>query len=257
MVISYGFFVLFTLVGIGVVWFSHRKKWTIDLTVYRHYTALIFNLSGIIYALFLGFITWDVWERYYDAKKTVQDEAHYLVELYRDSYVFQTDSDDFVREKIRAYLAYVIDKEWSHSPLELSFRTGSLYESEIWQAYYNLTPLGPKEEAWYASSIDKLNAFSGARMLRIFNLDNSVGGLRWTLLIAGGLILVTIPCFFRVDPLVLKLILTLFLANIIAFMLFIIYSLDNPFRDPVEIDEFPFKHAEQVIDLKEIRDRSA
>ena len=127
-----------------------------------------------------------------------------------------------------------------------TFSEGGNYVTDIWNAYYAYTPTTDKERIWYSESLDKLSAFSNARMTRIFNAQNSVGASRWALLLFGGIILIAIPCFFRVEYLVYKLILTLFLANLVAFMLFITHSLDHPFSGQQKIDSFPYEYALEV-----------
>lgn len=244
---AFAIFVLFNFVAVGSVLLFHKKKWHVDPTQFRHYTSLIFQICGIIYALFLSFIVWDVWERFYDVKRTIQNESKYLVDLSRDATVFDPEMEDPLQEKIKEYLAHAINNEWPKMEQPGALLDGDRMVHEIWQLYYTYTPVTEKERIWYSESIERLNAFTNARLTRIFNNTSSVGPLRWTLLLLGGLFLTSIPCFFKIDFLFFKLLLVLFLANIIAFLLFMIFSLDHPFTGYVEIDPSPFHYALETI----------
>ncbi|MCH9627756.1 MAG: hypothetical protein S4CHLAM2_13990 [Chlamydiales bacterium] len=244
---AFAIFVLFNFVAVGSVLLFHKKKWHVDPTQFRHYTSLIFQICGIIYALFLSFIVWDVWERFYDVKRTIQTESKNLVDLYRDSTVFEPEMEEAIQAKLKQYLAQAIYQEWPKMEWPGALERGDDLVHEIWQVYYNYTPKTEKDKIWYTESILKLNEFSKARLTRIFNNSSSVGILRWVLLIVGGLFLTSIPCFFKIDLLFFKLLLVLFLANIIAFLLFMVFSLDHPFTGYVEIDTHPFEYAQEII----------
>lgn len=237
------FFVILNLVAIGSVLFSHHKKWRVDLTRYRHYTALIFNVCGITYALFLGFVIWDVWERHFDVKQTIQEEGKYLIDLYRNAKVFPQKEESAIQDALKAYMQYMVDVEWHES-----LKEGDHYINAIWDAYYDYVPENDYERIWYTESLDKLSELTNTRMTRLFNRTSSVGPLRWILLILGAIVLVMIPCFFKVDYFVFKLVLTLFLANIIAFMLFIIYSLDHPFSGFERLKWEPYEYALESVE---------
>jgi len=244
---AFGIFVLFNLAALIGVLLFHRKQWHVDVMQFRHYTSLVFQTCGIIYALFLGFIVWDVWERFYEVKRTSQDEAKYLVDLSRDATVFGKETEDHLQSKFEAYLKHVIHVEWPHMEHPGAFEKGDEMVHGIWKAYYAIDPKGEKESIWYTESLRKLNEFTDARLTRIFNHSNSVGVLRWILLLVGGLFLISMPCFFKIDILFFKLFLVFFLANIIAFMLFIVFSLDHPFTGYVEIETQPLEYALQTI----------
>lgn len=242
-----GIFFLFNLAALIGVLIFHRKKWNVDVTQFRHYTSLVFQICGVVYALFLGFIVWDVWERFYDVKRTIQNEAKYLVDLYQDSSVLGEEFYKSMREKSVSYLNHVIEKEWPNMEKADSFIEGDLIVDEIWALYYAYTPQTEKQAIWFTESLRKLDEFTDARLTRIFNNANSVGHLRWILLIGGGLFLISIPCFFKIELLFFKFFLVFFLANIIAFLLFIVFSLDHPFTGHVEIDTQPLDYALRII----------
>lgn len=120
-----GIFFLFNLAALIGVLIFHRKKWNIDVTQFRHYTSLVFQICGVVYALFLGFIVWDAWERFYDVKRTIQNEAKYLVDLYQDSSVLGEEFYKSMREKSVSYLNHVIEKVAEYGKSRLFYRGGS------------------------------------------------------------------------------------------------------------------------------------
>jgi len=239
-------FIFFNIVAVSSVLISYKKEWRVDLIKFRHYFSLVFQICGIIYALFLGFIVWDVWERFYDVKKMIQNESKYLVDIYRDSVIYG-EKGALIRTEVEKYLDHVIQFEWRHMEDSEALKKGDLMINNIWNTYYAYTPVTEKEGIWYAESLRKMNEFTNARLTRIFNNSSSVGLLRWILLIGGGIFLVSVPCFFKVELLFFSFFLAFFLANIIAFMLLIIFSLDHPFVGYVEIAPKPMEYALDTI----------
>lgn len=187
------------------------------------------------------------WERFYKVKYTTQDEAQYLVDIYQDASALGHDMQATLQPVFVDYLNQVIDQEWPNMEKMSIFEKGDALVDTIWNLYYTYTPTTPKQTIWYTETIRKLDKFALARLTRIFNNANSVGNLRWILLIGGGLFLLSIPCFFKIDLLFFKFFLVFFLANIIAFLLFIIFSLDHPFTGHVEITPQALVYARQAI----------
>lgn len=239
-------FILFNAVAIFSVLIFHKKRWRVSLAKFSRYTALVFQVCGIVYALFLSFIVWDVWERFYDVKRMIQNESKYLVDIHRNSELFGEEGKA-IQTELEKYLNHVIQFEWRHMEESEALKEGDLMIDNIWKIFYAYTPVTEKERIWYTESLAKMNEFTNARLTRIFNNSSSVGYLRWILLIVGGLFLISMPCFFQIDLLFFKFFLTFFLANIIAFMLFIIFSLDHPFIGYVEIGPEPMQYAFDAI----------
>lgn len=248
-----GIFILFNGVALLAVVLFPRKKWNIEAVQGFHYISLVFQICGVIYALFVGFIVWDVWERFYAVKHNVQEEAEYLLDIYQDSSVFGKEIQAKLKSQFLNYLNQVIQHEWPNMEIPGIFAKGNAMVDGIWETYYDYTPASRKQEIWYQESITKLDRFSLARLTRIFNNANSVGVFRWCLLIGGGLFLMSIPCFFKVKLFFIKYFLIFFLANMISFLLFIIFSLDHPFIGKVEIDHQPFTYVRKIIETSNAR----
>lgn len=246
-----GIFILLNGMALLGAMFFPRKKWNIEAVGF-HYTSLIFQVCGVIYALFVGFIVWDVWERFDAVKHQVQLEAEYILDIYQDSSAFGEQMEKKIHSQFSTYLNHVIENEWPKMEIPKVFVEGDAMVDGIWKTYYDYSPTNRKQEIWYQESISKLDKFALARLTRIFNNANSVGALRWCLLIGGGLFLLSIPCFFRVKSHFLKFVLIFYLANIISFLLVIIFSLDHPFIGNVEIDYKPLKYVLKKIEANPI-----
>ena len=241
-----GIFVLFNAVAfLGVIFFP-REKWNIK-SIGIEYTSLIFQICGVIYALFVGFIVWDVWERFYAVKQNVRTEAEYALRIFQDASVFGKPMQDELKTQLTTYLKHVSEVEWPKMEVPGVFIEGNSMVDAIQGTFYNYTPATRKQEIWYENVILKLDKLSVARLNRILNNSNSVGALRWCLLIGGGLFLLLIPCFFWTKSFFLRAFLVLFLANIISFLLFVIFSLDHPFIGYVEIGDHPIQEVLKMI----------
>lgn len=195
----------------------------------------IYTNIGLLYGVLLGFTVVNVQQRFDKLKETVQIEASYLSELYRDSEVFPEHNRTQIRQSIKNYAHSVLNEEWAlMSKKRKSPETIDALKN-IWDAYYDVEPTTKKIQAWYAESIKNLNQLMNARLARLLGSEDSLGTEMWTLLILGGVIMTTFLWFFGLDNLKTQLLMASILAASIAFLLFLIYSLDTPFSGSVNI----------------------
>lgn len=225
-------FVIFTITGVLVV----RQIVNIKTLKSHHDVAgFVFANLGVLYAVLLGFTVVNVQQRFDKVQEIAQLEAAYLEELYQDADVFPAQNTTEIRSSVKRYGESVILDEW---PLMAQGRTNKKTDEalkHIFNAYYKIEPKTTKEQAWYAESISKLNQLMSERLSRLIYGQGSLGSEMWSLLIIGGLGMVTFMWFFGMDSLTTHLLMSSILAATTAFMLFLIYSLDTAFTGSVSV----------------------
>jgi hypothetical protein len=226
------FFIFLSLFGLFIV----RKLVPYHVLKDHHDVAsFAFNVIGVIYAVLLGFIAVKVQERFNQVGRNIQSETSIIVDLYRDVAIFPDELKKEIRAHIKDYAMTVLNEEWKlMAQGEISMHARNLIQ-EIWRDFYKLDPTTEKEKLWLGEAIDKLNGLSTARIERIDSSRESLGSLMWTFLIAGGAITIFSMYFFSVERIELHLVMTALLSGSVAFMIFLILSLDTVFYGDVSI----------------------
>lgn len=225
-------FILFSLAGVIVV----RRLVNFEYLKAHHDVAgYVFTNLGVLYAVLLAFTVVNVQQRFDKIKEISEIEASYLVDLYRDAEVFPPKYAQDIRDSIKKYAQSVIEDEWDLMPLGIFSKTTIQSLKDVWAAYYGVELETKKQEIWYAESINKLNNLTNTRLARLVGSRESLGIEMWILLILGGLTLIIFFWFFGLESLIPHLLMAAILAAAIAFLLFLIYSLDTAFSGTLKV----------------------
>lgn len=225
-------FVTFAVVGILII----RRFFSTEYLKRHHDVAgFVFTNLGVLYSVLLGFTVVNVQQRFDKITENAQIEASYIAELYRNSEVFQEDDRKKIQQALKNYAEHVINNEWK--TMSLGEENPDTVESlrHIWKAYYSMSLSNKMQEIWYAESVNRLNLLMSARISRVLGGEQSLGGEMWTLLIFGGVLIVTFIWFFGLESQTTHILMASVLAASTAFLLFLIYSLDTAFTGEVSI----------------------
>jgi hypothetical protein len=190
----------------------------------------------------------NVQDRYNHLIENIHTEASRIADLYRDAGYFREAERDSIRASLRSYVDYVINEEWK-LPAQKGFRPQAIEDLErIWNSYYAVSVEGSQQEIWYQESISKLNDLMNARLERQFNSWDHLQPVMWALLIIGGLCTICFMFFFVLENFQTHTIFTALLTGYLAFMLYVVYSLDNSSKGSQAIGPEAF---EQLVPLFE------
>lgn len=211
------------------------------LRVHHDVSGYVFTNLGVLYAVLLGFTVVNVQQRFDKLKETSEIEASYLSLLFADAQVFPEKNRLEIQEAIKNYTKVVIEEEWRMMQEGRKSHNAEEAWKRIMKAFYTINPTDNREIAWYNESINKLNAFTNTRLVRLLGANESLGPEMWTLLLIGGLTIVTFVWFFGVENLTLHVLIASILAATTAFLLYLIYSLDTAFSGDVSIPPLAFE----------------
>lgn len=231
-----GIIVVCFFVGLGILGLFFSRKYTSvkNLKSNHDVAGYTFGIIGVIYAVLLGFVAVNVNEDYHEAEKTAQKEAIVLIDLFRDASIFKPEVRDNIRARIIEYTKYVVYTEWDTLLIQGISNPPAIMH-KLWQAYTSIEPVTESEKIWLSESVKKLNDFSNIRLERIYNSRGSIGEMMWTFLLAGAIIVTSFMYFFYTESIVAQGLMTAFLAGTIAFMLFLIFQLDNIYYGDVSV----------------------
>jgi hypothetical protein len=242
------------LLGIGIVGASMlvahiglhfvRRRVPLNILETQHEVAgFIIGVLGAIYAVLLAFVVVAVWDQFGDAKVTVTTEANQLTDLSRMAQGFPAQSQQRVLEGLRAYGQSVIDDEWSTMSHGLASPKTQAAMDNLWQLFREVDPQTNREVALYAESLDRLNQLSDSRRMRVHASCDDIPAVIQILLWGGGLIIIAFTYFFGVKSVRSQALMTAALAGEVAFILFLVVALDNPFHGYVRLSPEPMQHA--------------
>jgi len=209
----------------------------------RHHdvAGYIFCNLGVLYSVLLGFTVVNVQQRFDRVKSTLETEAGYLVELYRDAEVFPENDRQLIRTGIIKYVENVLQVEWPEMESGVATFHSSPIFKDIWRAYYSVTPKSVTEQVWYAESVRKLNDLMNVRLQRLFGSRESLGFEMWALLIMGAVVMAAFLWFFELESLTSHVLMASLLTASISFLLFLIFSLDTVFSGGVSVSPEVFE----------------
>jgi hypothetical protein len=146
-----------------------------------------------------------------------------------------------------------VDEEWeTMSRGQPSQRTQAAMD-DLWRVYTDAEPQAGRESLLYAESLDRLNELSNSRRQRLFISRDDIPTLIRILLWGGGLIVLAFTYFFGVKSIRAQALMTAALAVVVAFILFLVVALDNPFHGSLRVSPEPlqqFLERIQAIPLK-------
>jgi hypothetical protein len=227
----------FTILGILVIRFFVS---TDTLKSHHDVAGVVFCNLGVLYSVLLGFTVVNVQQRFDKVREILVAEGGCLVGLYRDAETFREPDRNEIRSSIKTYAKSVLEEEWPKMRQGIDASDESETMRGIWNAYYHTSPIGLKQSAWYKESLRRLNALSEIRALRHHHAVESLSAGMWSLLVLGGIIMVSFIWFFGVRSLLMHIIMGSVMAASVAFLLFLIYSLDTVYTGNYCVPPDPF-----------------
>jgi hypothetical protein len=196
---------------------------------------------GTIYAVLLAFVVFVVWQQHNDTRSAVEIEANELSDFYRT--IRALPGTQPVQDFIQKYGEVVVDAEWMDMAQGRWSREAERALEEIWHALQSIEPGTRREEALYAEALARFNDLSGARSHRLHCSLLRLPPSLWVLLMTNGGLVVGSMWIFGLESFGAHALMTVALAGSIAFILFLVADLDNPFWGSWRIEPDTFQRA--------------
>jgi len=214
-----------------------------DQSLAAHFSAAIDRLYGVL----LAFVVVVVWSHFDDGKVIVAREANQVGDLSRMAKVFSPSVEQSLRKALINYAATVIQDEWpAMARHRESTRTWMAME-ELWNTVRAVHPSTAQETIVYDRILFRLNELSDSHRLRLLASEDKVPGILWVLLILGGGATVASTYFLRLNSHAPQVLLTVLVAGVIGFILFLIISLNSPFAGSIRLPPAALQHELQRI----------
>ncbi|MEU2073351.1 MULTISPECIES: bestrophin-like domain [unclassified Streptomyces] len=198
-------------------------------------------MIGVIYAIVLGLAIAGVWEARGAAQETVRQEAQAMHEISARAEVYPQAVRERIRADVDAYVAYVVDDEWTYMAEhgELSEEGTALLE-KVRRSVTDYQPANDFEGQAYQPLVDQVAVADDARGARGQNAGATMPGVVWFGLIVGALVTVGLIFTLQIRRTGRELLLAGLFSVLIAFLLFLIWDFDAPFGRGISATAAPF-----------------
>lgn len=212
---------------------------------------------GTIYAVLLAFVVFVVWTQQTDARRLVERQADELADVLRMARAMGEPMATRALAAARAYAREVADVEWRLMASGRSSPRAAELLDDLWHAVEVAAPDTPRHEALYAEAVDRFAELGDARADLLHCSRVRVPVTLWLLILSGGAGTVGSMYLFGVELFWPHAAMTASLAGAVAFMLFLIYDLDNPFQGDWRLRPAPILLAVSQAEADVARDHQA
>jgi hypothetical protein len=233
-VIVVAFFTLYAVVGLFTTRRWVRRQHQRD---HSHNDIVSYFLAAItvFYGITLGLLAVATWTNFSGTQDKVDREAQIVGSLYRDVNSFPDPLRATLNNDLRAYVREVIDVSWPQQRKGI-VPYGSGIKLEQFQAdLLAFEPKTEREKIVTTQAYQVFNELVEARRSRLESVTNGMPTSLWSLVILGGLITLTATLFFDTPSFRMHFWMTVLLSSLLGLMVFLIGTLDNPFRGKVSI----------------------
>ena len=205
------------------------------------FTGAMLQSVMVFYGLAVALIAVTVFQTYSETQKVVTGEATALNALYRDVTSYPEPIRTELQQGVRDYTRYVIDEAW---PLQRQGKVPGGGFELMTRFQVTLTKFEPATEGQKLLHGETLRAYNTTIQTRRLRLDAVGTGLpkvMWVVIVFGAFISLSSAFFFKVKDARLHILEVLLLAVFIGLVIFMILSLDRPFRGDLGIGADPYQ----------------
>jgi hypothetical protein len=238
------FFLTITLAGIVLIHplmrrAIHSERQVNDVVIFAAANY------GLIYAVLLGLLTVATFQTTKDLEDHIGEEASSLSAMYHSAEDYPEPLRSELREALRDYTHYVIEKDWPAHRLGKTPKGGEHRLEAIRATLYAFEPESKTQAVLHDEIIRQFNTLNVAREQRLNAVSSSMPAVLWYVVILGGVLTIMFLWMIHMDFLP-----QIFLGGITAIFLgvmtFLIYAMDHPLQGAVSVGAEPFQ---SVFDL--------
>ena len=233
-----GFFVTFCLAGL---FFSRGWVRRLHQVDHSHNDIVGFYLAAIavIDAITLGLVAVGTWETYTDVQHRVDHEAAALAAIYRDASAYPEPLRTQMQNDLRFYYHQVVDVAWPLQRRGIVADASGVALRKFQTDFMTFEPETEQQEILSAETYRSFNELSETRRDRMNSTTAELPGPLWLMVIVGALLGIAATWLFDTRSFAMHLWLSIVYAVLIALPVYIIVTLDNPYRGRISVGPEP------------------
>lgn len=215
----------------------HRHFGGRNFIAHNEVGGIILAVAGAIYAVILGFLTIQVWERSQEARTLAALESNADIDAWHVAVGLPPDVRQRVRGDVLKYVNVMIESEW---PLMKHGRidpTAGFIGLDAMDAAGSFVPANAAESNAQQATLEQLVIAHDTRQRRV--LINGSGGLswfEWLVLLLGAICIICFCWLFGLEKTRTHLLMTSTVVAMIAAVMVLLFELQYPFRSNVGIE---------------------
>lgn len=193
--------------------------------------GFLLNAFALYFGVLLALLSIAVFENHSKAQDAVDREAAGLIKLYRDVRQYPEPAAKEMAGILHRYTDEVINRGWALQATGEFSRAETALVTELHAALARFQPGGASESLLHAQTLSALDEFVEARRLRISAGGSSIPRIMWVIVLCGAVLNAVVIWMFdmrRTTHAIIGGTLSLFIGLVI----YMIASLDEPFRGP-------------------------
>lgn len=237
--------------GLGFL-FLLERVWPSELRG-RHNDLIGWHVGvlGTTYAVIIGFMLFAVWTNFGTASSNSEAEANCLVNVAHSSRGLPAEERARILVLARKYTDVILKVEWPAMNHGRVSPASHLIVQQLWATLTTAETHSTGGQASLAQAFGELSRMTEYRRLRQQQVDASLPGILWMVLILGASLTIMSACLFGTANFRLHMIQVIMLALMLSSVLVAILDIDHPFEGAIHVDPIGFERA--VDSLKDIR----
>jgi Protein of unknown function (DUF4239) len=234
------------LISIGSIWLAKRTVPDPAADQYSSTLAPFLTTVALVYGSLLGFTVVVAWEQFSSAAANVTAESSTLATMYGQTAGVPEPDRTTLRELLRTYTTAVQD-EWNRQGVDAR---GEAERAVITRMYRVLGSQRSTPEANPVTGefLGQVTVLASQRSTRVLDTKPQIPGLLWAGLLFGGIVLVGMLGFTRLESARGHRILSSTVAVLLGLLLAVVFWLDHPFGRQLGVTESPFEQVLEVFD---------
>jgi hypothetical protein len=205
------------------------------------YAGAMLQSVMVFYGLAVALMAVSVSQSYSDVSKVISGEATTLAALYRDVSGYPEPIRTRLQTELRDYTDQIIRQAW---PLMAKGKVPSVgveFMNRFQETLIAFEPGTEGQKLLHGETLRAYNQFLQARRLRLDAVNTGLPAVMWAVIIAGAFISLSASFFFKVEDARLQAIHALLLATFIGLVIFMIFTMDHPFRGGLALEPGPYQ----------------
>src|SRR5215217_5802778 len=208
---------------------------------YNDVAGFIYAVLGVIYAVLLALVVIAVWEEFDAAKDTAEQEANALAEIFWLAHQLPELEGRHVQELARSYAEEVVEEEWPLMEQGQASPRGWVLIDDIRANLQGYEPHTVADQELYSEELDQVQRLADARRMRLVAAQESIPTVLWVVLVFGGVAVVGFTYLFGMDNTWAHRLMVVYLAGVIALVVFTIGAMEHPFSGGARVGPEAFE----------------
>ncbi|NCD71117.1 bestrophin-like domain [Mucilaginibacter agri] len=202
--------------------------------------GIMFGAISLIYSLVLAFVIIAVWQNYDELNKTIENETDKINSIMAHTEALPDSLKLPLKATLSTYCTTVIEQEWKMQKVAITNQPSAI--PNLRMMLLKIKPADKVQQGVFTIIDEDLSAISDFRRDRLSHNRSQVPPMVWLILEAGSVLLVIFSYFFNVESIKLKGIYLFFLTSFIGMCMYLLYTLDHPFKGNSRVSFSPYQN---------------